>query len=1227
MKILRLKLLNLNSLQGANAVDFTLPPLANSGLFAITGPTGAGKSTLLDAITLALYGRAARYGTAPNPEAMMSRHTGECSAEVEFSCATGQFRSVWMLQRAHKKPDGKLQAPKRRVVALPAETIIAESIKDADAKILELTGLDYDRFLRSVLLAQGDFAAFLKAGPKERAELLQQVTGTGIYQDISRAAFRRADAAEKIHAALLHDRQAILVLTPEVRAQQEKAVIDQQQRAENLAGRLRELAQRLTEAGRWLQLDKSVSAQAVEKARYAEDFNRASAALETLLQHEKATPAIADLTSLDRLDDEHASDTAKREQLAQRLPELSRLLAVATAAATTARLAMISTQQHQADQDKIWEEVTALDRDVVHAQRDLRQITEQHRDLLAKEKTLTASLTKETDLLEINRRDRHNAEIWLTANSRDATLVGQQGEIQATAERWFAQERALAQTEKSYAAQLDTVGKLRKSHAALIVQSLPLQNLLERHRVALAEAQSARALAEPRQSLLELERLRDESQATRLLLERLEQEAGVIARLSTKLADLQKVAAANSTDQGILQQNRRQLQSQLDQASTLLSAHRTALVFAEKVQSLEAHRAALKPLAPCPLCGSPDHPFSTHDNLPAAELVAARQRVTDAAEAENTSRKRLTTNERESAVLLADHDRLKKEIARHGDEHAPLLAVWNLAAAPHGFSGRVFETSDLETATNTARAAESKLAARVTAVRAADQAVEKATSAHREAERTIETCQHQLKEAAVRMEEAEKLLPTLNTSKVTQTQDARAEQKTFTDLILPYVDSASPAPNLANTPIFIESLKNRSNEFTRREKKAAQIAGDLTSKQAQCADLTTQKDEATAAAATASALATKANLEFDRIKRQRLDKFGQRTVAEARHEANIILQKAEGHATTTKDACEAHRQQEAAALHEKKRLETALGGCGNDRAIILGRLEAATVVGGFTDLTALRAALLPSEVAASSARIRDDLKERDIALTTKVAETRRERDALPDSAQLDAAHFGPLQGSQSGLETERTSALQTVGQITGILNSDTEQRARQQGFAQQLEGAHRDYVRWHRLSKLIGSADGLLFARFAQGLTLERLTALANRHLVDLNPRYSICGAADGEAGDLDLEIIDHYQADVARPMRSLSGGETFLVSLALALGLSDLASGHNSIETLFIDEGFGSLSPETLEMAMAALENLQASGKTIGVISHVPAMQERITTQINVSKETNGCSRVRMAS
>ena len=230
-------------------------------------------------------------------------------------------------------------------------------------------------------------------------------------------------------------------------------------------------------------------------------------------------------------------------------------------------------------------------------------------------------------------------------------------------------------------------------------------------------------------------------------------------------------------------------------------------------------------------------------------------------------------------------------------------------------------------------------------------------------------------------------------------------------------------------------------------------------------------------------------------------------------------------------------------------------------------------------------------------------------------------------AAADAGNLSHLAAEKAAGETELTAVHAAVADSRAILKHDDGLRGRHALVAEQIQAADREFVRWHRLRVLIGSADGSLFARFAQGLTLEHLTVLANRHLRQLNPRYTIRRATDGAADDLELEIVDHYQADVTRPMRSLSGGESFLVSLALALGLSQLASGRTSIESLFIDEGFGSLDAETLEVAMSALENLQAGGKVIGVISHVPAMQERITVQINVTKETGGCSRITLRS
>ena len=162
--------------------------------------------------------------------------------------------------------------------------------------------------------------------------------------------------------------------------------------------------------------------------------------------------------------------------------------------------------------------------------------------------------------------------------------------------------------------------------------------------------------------------------------------------------------------------------------------------------------------------------------------------------------------------------------------------------------------------------------------------------------------------------------------------------------------------------------------------------------------------------------------------------------------------------------------------------------------------------------------------------------------------------------------------------------------------------------------------RWQQLSDLIGSANGAKFRTFAQSLTLEQLLGLANRHLAELAPRYQLQRVP---GTDLALQVIDCDMGDDIRAVESLSGGESFLVSLALALGLSSLSAHDTQIESLFIDEGFGTLDPESLDTAIASLDALQAAGRQIGVISHVQTLVERIGVQIKVQSLGGGESRI----
>ena len=205
-----------------------------------------------------------------------------------------------------------------------------------------------------------------------------------------------------------------------------------------------------------------------------------------------------------------------------------------------------------------------------------------------------------------------------------------------------------------------------------------------------------------------------------------------------------------------------------------------------------------------------------------------------------------------------------------------------------------------------------------------------------------------------------------------------------------------------------------------------------------------------------------------------------------------------------------------------------------------------------------------------------------------------------------------IQAHMADVQNQRDQHNTQLGANLARLEADAQLREQQQALLQAIERAQQDCDVWQRLDALIGSAKGDKFRRFAQGLTLDHLLHLANRHLQRLHGRYSLRRKTTGE---LELDIVDGWQGDVARDTRTLSGGESFLVSLALALALSDLVSHKVSIDSLFLDEGFGTLDGDTLETALSALDALNASGKMIGIISHVEALKERIPVQIRVSK------------
>jgi exonuclease SbcC len=265
----------------------------------------------------------------------------------------------------------------------------------------------------------------------------------------------------------------------------------------------------------------------------------------------------------------------------------------------------------------------------------------------------------------------------------------------------------------------------------------------------------------------------------------------------------------------------------------------------------------------------------------------------------------------------------------------------------------------------------------------------------------------------------------------------------------------------------------------------------------------------------------------------------------------------------------------------------------------------------FADAAAFEEALLPEPERQRLTTLKEALHSAQQRASALLQAT-RDKQAQLQAQALTSLAAEEVDAQLAVQESQRSGLSEQIGAQRALLASDAQSRSNQQALFEQINTQSAEADLWQRLDGLIGSAKGDKFRKFAQGLTLDHLLHLANRHLARLHGRYLLRRKISGE---LELDIVDAWQGDTTRDTRTLSGGEGFLVSLALALALSDLVSNKTSIDSLFLDEGFGSLDGDTLEIALTALDSLNASGKMIGIISHVEALKERIPAQIRVEK------------
>jgi exonuclease SbcC len=1233
MKILKLRGANLASLADEFEVDFERGPLANAGLFVITGPTGAGKSTLLDALCVALFDKTPRLSDrggvmigdedreelripANDVRCILRRGSASAYAEVEFLGKDGRrYRARWSVRRAKNQADGRLQQQELALQELPSQMTVGRTKQETLDAIAERLGLSFDQFRRSVLLAQGDFAAFLKADARERAELLEKMTGTEIYADISRAAHHRA--RDERHRLLeLQSKTALLpLLSKEARASLEG------QRA-NHESALRELDMRLDEArraGEWFATLNSL-ASAESSARVSADaarrrWDELGGLRQTLAEVRAVEHLRAPMALLQAAQIEHG--------------EANGAAASSEALFEAARTAGARAQAHAAEADQRLTTVRAAD----EAAQPLLAIA---RAADSRVETAAAHLaTAQEAVRDASREGREASEAVAAAESRAREVDARV----AAATQWRAAhapiERLSLSWDRTRAELLQwrdhrrRETEARKAFEQLDGQIRVLEQHLRETAQRLAKAKQAReaTLAEVKETAhslqtADLPKLRGVTAATRGRATRLARLEALAVRATALEEDDRRATADALTARQTAEEAGAQTADAAEEIPGLVSSlaeEEKRLASAQAVRDLRERRTALVEGEPCPLCGAEEHPWA--HAAPALSSVATleervkvlRQRLTQAETRKGRAEARL--EEARKAAAAAEESR-----QRIGQQWAQLRKDWKDAAGAEVEAGDpgvaqarqavAREAAALQAQTQVLEArveVAEKLEARLTALRLhldsqtqlLEQLTETESKDNRERNSLTLERQQQASDASASGDAAAQILASVSdlfASRAGWRGELDGDAARFEALLQADVNTWRAHETLLTT-LRIEEVAARDALSLSRGILDARVAVAAARLHA---EKSAMERHAAALAERALLLGGRPTAEVEAGLRRSLD------VAQddARRLAEEAARAAEAVAAISARSDETRTRARKAADHHAGRLavvQQSLAGTGLDAEAVQHRLAR-----GALWLAETQEKVSTAERELADAAVR--LSERELL---RAGHEGREHPTLSAEGARQAV---------LDLEAMRTETQTALVRSETELARDDDHRAAVADLDKRVASQQAIEDRWAKLSALIGSADGSVFRRFAQSLTLDAMLVQSNEHLRELAPRYQLA-RVPGE--ELELQVVDLDMGGDIRTINTLSGGESFLVSLALALGLSSLSSESTRIESLFIDEGFGFLDQRTLETALSTLDALQASGRQVGLISHVPGLAERVGVRVRVLPQNVGRSRV----
>lgn len=1198
MKILSIRLKNLASLSGEHFIDFESEPLASAGLVAIVGKTGAGKSTILDAMCLALFNKIPRLKDSDgklqdvdgselltnSPLTVLRRGTAHGFAELCFVAQDQKhYLARWELKRSREKADGKLQSVQRYLKCLTDGTVVADKAKAVESAIYKITQLSFEQFTRAVLLAQSEVTAFLKARDNERGELLEYLTNSSIFGKVGQLAYEKT----KLVASKRKELENLLGHI-ELLSEEDAAELDIQfQRINQDYKKLEDEKSQLEKQQQWFERKQKLNDEIVVKQQL----------LDTQLQTQQGL--IPERERLNRLEifSEIRSGIFQKQQLIkteqqlapqiQKQQQLFDALQVQFDTEKTRFLQTESTLTEQQNFENTHRESLSEVRKCIQ-ERDFigvefKKIQTRLNDL---ESSKTPLLNQQQQL------EHHIQQITEKRNILNQQLADTQ-QFSSLDKGLTAHVQQLTQFIQHYQSIENQLGNLSQAETRLIEQKTQLQDSIHQFGTAeQLETQLEQTRQQRESKLSQLNQLATLQQKLAQFFElkiESQQLNNQLNHCSAQFQQLEKTTIQAEQDAQTAKQARLKLQEVLQQQR---------LLHAENVEHL---RAELVDGQACVVCGSTTHPYHLDDSAVSKALFELQQQQ----EQQATLKEQETFNlwqaaQQDLTKLSVEQQQLKTTLQNVTEKTSVIQQLCieqgqsaqiplNLTQAQSEIKQQLeqltqqyqldiqqFEMQSKQWVQNI------KIQQQLSqSIQHTEHLLQNANNLHNQVQHIVNCLADREKDTWQQhsVQTAQHILSQLNT-RTQQLEQFELLSKQH-DQYLQQLNTAQL--NIANATKQISETAHSLNEIKLKGQQNTELANRLIHSMTGLTEVKPNE------------WLTQYDHEYQKI--QTLYQQQKQSFNQLRNQF----------------------EQEKSQLEQLNAQQQH-----NQNNLNLVNQDIQQWLSQHPDFQANDLECLAQITAVQEQQIRQQLQHAERMLN----EANSALNTIQEQLTEHKLHQPEIDFEQlQQLILDNANTLKTQFEIRDQLKLKLELHqqnvAKQKQFADQIQQVQQEEHRWGKISGLMGDATGKKFRDYAQQYNLDILLEHANQQLAMLSQRYTLKRLDNS----LSLAIIDHDMDGETRSVASLSGGESFLTALALSLAIANMASGSMKIESLFIDEGFGTLDASSLHMVMNALDQLQNQGRKVVLISHIQEMHERIPVQIQVRPLGAGASMIEVVS